>query len=794
MAKYISENKELMKEWDWEANNKAGLDPNKLTLGSGLKAWWKCSKCGYRWLSAISNRTFGKTGCPACAYKVLAKGYNDLETRNPAIAKEWHPTKNGDLKPSDFNSASLYRAWWLCPICHHPYQKRIMDRVKKGAKCNHCCDPKVIQGKNDIATKFPDILKEWDYDKNYPFQPQNFSYGTKRKFWWKCKKCGFSWQATPIHRSTSKSGCPKCAIGSYAIAGETDLATTHPNLAKEWDYTKNGNLTPQKIKAGSSHNAWWKCPTCSCSYKAEIRARVYGRNCPNCNNTGLVEGYNDFQTLYPNLAKEWHPTKNTKKPNQIKAKSQYKAFWLCPTCGLVWQNPVRDRVIYNRNCPACNDTSLVPGVNDLETKFPEIAKEWHPTKNGKLTPRDVKAFSGKKVWWKCQICFREWETTINTRTSQLSGCPHCLSSKQTSYPEQAIYYYVHKLYPDALNKYRAKFLEKMELDIFIPSLNLAIEYDGEPWHRENKLLREQKKYKLCQKEGIKLIRIREKTTSPASDIADERIDVISYNGKKSLEKTIEYLIKKINLTNKRIDIDLSKDEKTIRSICHGKPKNSLAKMFPEIAKEWHPTMNGELLPDRLSYGSTYNAWWLCPKCQQTYQLPIAKRTSKQKVGCPVCSSRKVVPGINDLATTHPDIAKEWHPTKNGNKTPKDVTFGSGRSYWWLCPKCKHEWNESPNRRTTKKRGKYKGCPVCSGKKLMPDMNDLETLCPNLAKEWHPTKNGKLTPKDVKIGSHYTVWWKCSRCGHEWKTDIRSRVKGRKCPNCHGLPMLPLKYK
>lgn len=788
--KYISEDLELMKEWNWETNTKEGLDPNNLSCNSNQKAWWKCSKCGYSWYSVISNRHRNHTGCPACAYKVLAKGYNDLETRNPNIAKDWHPTKNGSLKPSDFNSASLYRAWWLCPICNHSYQKRIMDRVKKGAKCNHCCDPKVIQGKNDIASKFPEILKEWDYKKNDPFQPQNFSYGTKRKFWWICSECGFSWQSTPLHRAISKSGCPKCTTGSFAIAGETDLATTHPNLAKEWDYTKNGDLTPQKVKAGSNHYVWWKCPTCHCSYKAQICTRTRGRNCPNCNDTGLVVGYNDFQTLHPDLAQEWHPTKNTKKPNQIKAKSQYKAFWLCPTCGLVWKTSVRDRVNYNRNCPACNDTSLVPGVNDLGTKFPEIAKEWHPTKNGDLTPRDVKSFSGKRVWWKCNLCHHAWETSVSSRTSQLSGCPRCLSSKQTSYPEQAIYYYVQKLYPDALNKYRSKFLERMELDIFIPSINYAIEYDGEAWHKQEKRWREQKKYRLCHKKGIKLIRIREEMAPLGSDIADQQISIVELNGKKSLEETIKYLIKRINFTNKRISIDLTKDEKTIRSICQGKPKNSLEKIFPDIAKEWHPTMNGELQPDRVFCSSHYRAWWLCPKCKQPYQCSVNRRTT-MKSGCPVCSSKKVVPGINDLETTHPELAIDWHPTKNGNKTPRDITFGSGKKYWWLCHKCKHEWQESPNRRTTTRSGENRDCPVCSGKKLMPGINDLGTICPELSKEWHPTKNGNLTPRDVKAGSHYTVWWQCLKCGHEWKTDIRSRVKGRKCPNCHGLPQLPL---
>lgn len=421
IKKHLSEIKELMQEWDYEANK--DLDPTKLTVGSKENVLWKCSKCGYHWHAMINGRYSNHTGCPACANKVFAKGYNDLETIYPEIAKEWHPTMNGDLTPSDVKPASLNRVWWLCPICNNAYQKRIMDRVKKGSKCNKCCDPKVIQGKNDIATKFPDLLKEWNYEKNYPFLPQNFSYGSTRKFWWKCSKCNYEWMATALNRNNSGFGCPVCKQSSGAIKGLTDLETTHPELAKEWDYENNKNLTPEQVKAGSGKNVWWKCPKCHCSYKTQIIARVKGRGCPNCKDTGVVDGFNDFQTLYPNLVKEWHPTKNTKKPNQIKSKSKYNAFWICPTCGLVWQAPVVSRVVQGRDCPACNDTSLVPGVNDLATKFSEIAKEWHSTKNGDLTPKDVKYGSRKKVWWKCSVCSKEWETTIDSRTRQLSGCP-----------------------------------------------------------------------------------------------------------------------------------------------------------------------------------------------------------------------------------------------------------------------------------------------------------------------------------------------------------------------------------
>jgi hypothetical protein len=127
----------------------------------------------------------------------------------------------------------------------------------------------------------------------------------------------------------------------------------------------------------------------------------------------------------------------------------------------------------------------------------------------------------------------------------------------------------------------------------------------------------------------------------------------------------------------------------------------------------------------------------------------------------------------------PDLAKEWHPAKNGSSTPRDVTPNSNKKVWWICSKNKkHEWEAAISDRNN-----GNGCPYCSGQKTCID-NCLKTINPKLAKEWHPKKNGSLTSRDVTPNSHKKVWWRCSKNkNHEWEAVIGNRNKGRSCPYC-----------
>lgn len=226
--------------------------------------------------------------------------------------------------------------------------------------------------------------------------------------------------------------------------------------------------------------------------------------------------------------------------------------------------------------------------------------------------------------------------------------------------------------------------------------------------------------------------------------------------------------------------------------------NSLQAKYPEIAKQFHPTKNidknGDILTAYdVSYGSSKKYWWLCANgklAPHEWMTSINNRTIKQ-CGCPICFGRTNHID-NCLAVRYPEIAKMFHPTKNVNKNGKiltayDVHAGSHQFYWWLCPNGKlapHEWEISCDQIN-----QYKvSCPICAGSgtskngRRHPD-NSLAHKFPDIAKELHPTKNGKITSNMINAGTRQKYWWICPR-GHAYESMCYHRTGSKSgCPTC-----------
>lgn len=228
----------------------------------------------------------------------------------------------------------------------------------------------------------------------------------------------------------------------------------------------------------------------------------------------------------------------------------------------------------------------------------------------------------------------------------------------------------------------------------------------------------------------------------------------------------------------------NRTEGTACPYCDGKrvgADNTLALKYPDLTREWHPTKNGELTPYHVTPKSHTKVWWICGRGHE-WKTRVSHRTGGS--GCPICysdkrseiGSKRQFKTNESLADKYPDLSREWHPTKNGKLTPHDVTPGSNRKVWWKCSQG-HEWTA-----TIYNRRSGTGCPYCAGKRASED-NNFAVRYPEMVKDWHPTKNGQLTPYDVAPKSHKKVWWVCSQ-GHEWETAVVNRARGSGCPICY----------
>lgn len=275
------------------------------------------------------------------------KGFNDLETLFPQIAKEWHPSKNGNVLPSEVHPFSNKMAWWHGD-CGHEWQSTVANRTN-GNQCPICANRCILKGENDLATLNPLLTEEWDYEKN-DITPFEIGVGSATRVWWRCKKCNHQWIASVVSRTRVGAGCPCCA-GKVVKEGYNDLKSVSPDIIKEWDYSRNSVL-PEQITPYSNRKVWWKCSVCSYEWMAKPSNRMNGRGCPVCANKVIVAGRNDLKTICPNVAAEWMYERNDTDPTKIGAGSGKKYWWKCSVCGHEWQAIVVNRT-KGHGCPIC---------------------------------------------------------------------------------------------------------------------------------------------------------------------------------------------------------------------------------------------------------------------------------------------------------------------------------------------------------------------------------------------------------------------------------------------------------
>lgn len=332
----------------WDSGKNLPLTPHSVTYGSRQKLWWRCEH-GHTWQAAVYTRTGREAGCPFCAGKRICLRENDLASQNPALAAQWHPTKNAPLTPGDVSIGSHKSVWWICEKGHE--WRALVKSRSSGCGCPVCANRTLLVGENDLATLRPEIAREWLAEKNGSLTPDAVMAGSRQKVWWRCVK-GHMWKAAVLARSGG-AGCPVCA-GKVVIAGENDLASQFPAVAAQWHEKRNGALTAEKVSPYSNRKVWWRCEL-GHEYPSVVATRTKnGTGRPYCAGKKVLAGFNDLATLEPEIAAQWHPALNgALTPEMVTKGSRQKVWWQCSE-GHVWKAIVYSRAGPRKyGCPVC---------------------------------------------------------------------------------------------------------------------------------------------------------------------------------------------------------------------------------------------------------------------------------------------------------------------------------------------------------------------------------------------------------------------------------------------------------
>ena len=407
-------------------------------------------------------------------------------------------------------------------------------------------------------------------------------------------------------------------------------------------------------------------------------------------------------------------------------------------------------------------------ANRLSIRYPDVAAEWHPTENEPLTPHDVSYASNKKVWWLCKRCHEGWDAVVPARTLQKQGCPYCSGRRATDANRLSIHY------PGVAAEWHPTKNEPLTPHDVPYASNKKVWWsckDGHEW--ESRLSARTRQGQGCPYCSGRRPTDRNRLSIIRPDIAAEwhparNRDLTPDQVTVSSNETVWWICKKVQ-DHEWDDTVNHRTSGRGCPFCAGKrisDTNRLSVNYPDVAAEWHPTKNGDLTPDGVTSQSNRKVWWRCEDGHE-WEAVIPSRTS-QGTGCPSCAGN-VVTDANRLSLQCPEVAAEWHPTKNGDAKPEETAVGTPKKAWWSC-KQGHEWEASVNSRTPPR---SRGCPYCAGQRVT-DANRLSLQCPEVAAEWHPTKNGDLTASDVAVGTSKRVWWRC-RKGHEWDAVVYSRA-------------------
>lgn len=652
-----------------------------------------------------------------------------------------------------------------------------------------------------VSIKDSPIIRYWDYERNTA-DPATIASKSGKRYWWICPECGCSHEKVAINMHMSPR-CKDCGMKasiktSAAIRrAKSTMVADCPALLKYWDY-ENNTCSPDNITIGNSYKKfYWICSKCGKSHERTPYNEQKSTLCRSCGSKkGIANGYRARIAKShsiaddPVLSKCWDSENNTADPTRLAYRSNRKFKWICPECGNGFERTAKHMI----DGQLCNDCTLKKRTKTHHDNYmktaqsvaddPELLKCWDYEHNTE-DPHDVPQKSNNYFYWKCPECGKSFRRTGNNQYASLRLCDDCAMNIRIA----------------SHNDYRMKHSEKVSDR---PNLMAMWDFDKNDVAPEKVLAHATRveywwKCPLCGKS--------EKATPARKYEANTCWDCGNKIG---------------GISRRKGDVQR---------------KGSFGQHHPHLAKEWHPTLNGDTTPFDITSGCGEEFYWQC-RYGHVFKTTPNERV-KRHAGCPICRRSlrtsfteqvisfyldKVTPTLpnHDIGgfefdaylkeknvvieydgqwwhsrkdTKLMDLKKDKYCEENGirllrvketertDKVENGIIYAKrhGTDYRWLIQTICKELGLVPPDDIDVERDSPKIL-----ERVTPVLYEksLHHKRPDLLPYWNEQANLPFTSKNVACGSHVESMWHCPKCGHEWKEPV-FRVSGRKniCPKC-----------
>lgn len=790
-------NPEAADMWAYDLNG--DLTPDNVGGHSDTEAHFRClNNPKHVFKKPISKMTSFRdghnVGCIYCSpnAKIAFPGETDLLTVCPEASEMWDYELNKDLNPIEILPKSSKRAYFKCENGHSTH--RTINDFCRSPYCPEC-----EKQKTKLVYQFPNTRLFWNDKKNVDANLDDIIQSSRYNATFSCPNCKYEWVAQ-VSLWNKRRYCPCCGFdgteGSIernreliAMNPITTFRMDNPIAADMWDYSANGDKTPDNVSKGSNYKAHFICEK---GHKFQRVVYDMKTGCPHCSSThkAAYRGETDFFTVCPVGKEMWDYELNKDiVPEKLTANSGVFANFICSR-----GHRFKKRIQAFTKYPICKECNLID-KRSIPNARPEMLEYWDYDRNV-LSPYEVSPYSKEDAFWKCKRCGYEWTQKIASRSSASKGkCPSCDMSRVVN-PGQVMNGNFREANPEAAKLWIDEMNEGMTPDN-MPSKSAKKVYMrcmNNPQH-----IYQRKIYEISSMPPYscpECLGMRYKAIPDVSDlftVCEPAKRMWDYDKNKGYDLTCIYP----KSTNK-VWWKCEKGHNFERAISgfvdsqncpECKALDVAIANFPHLVKQWDFKKNRGIDINLTSACSKKEVWWKCKKCNYEWQAQIASRKSSKGL-CPCCENRTVVAeGITDLFSMVPDLMKSYDFTKNVEIDAKTLSVASLESVWWKCSECSYEWTASPTGRIRYENGKYiaRSCPACIGQvRTITYAEEYPDLAERFMYELNGCTLADVFPKDW--GTNF--WWHCDICGENFECSLGSMVRGRRssskgCSYCAG---------